>query len=194
MSSADESRRKSASLLLALVLALAAVLLTILYLEPGTRVPEGAGPGESPQSVSPSPTPTESSAAPATSGRPAGGGGTPQCVADGSGELDCPRSFTIVGNAVGLYPGGTVQLPLTFTNPNQNDIRVTSVTVSVTGSSRPSCGASNLRTSSYSGPGFVVPGNGSGSISLPLTMSHAAPDACQNVTFTLSYGGRAEEA
>jgi hypothetical protein len=108
--------------------------------------------------------------------------------------MACPKNFSIAGNTAGLYPGGTVQLPLTVENPNQQDIRVTGLTVSVVGTSASSCAASNLRTTDYTGPGFVVPGKGSRTISLPVTMARSAPDACQNVTFSLSYAGKAEKA
>ena len=108
--------------------------------------------------------------------------------------MSCPQNFTITGDAAGLFPGGTVQLPLTINNPNQQDIRVTSITVTVTDSSSASCGTSFLRTSNYTGPGFVVGANGSNTISLPIAMSRSAPDACQSVTFTLSYLAKAEQA
>jgi hypothetical protein len=115
-------------------------------------------------------------------------------VLEGSGEMTCPRHFEIEGKAIGLYPGGTVQLPLSIENPNEEDILVTAITVSVTGTSASACGTSNLQATDYTGPGFVVRAKDSGSLSLPLTMPREAPDACQGVTFILSYAGKAEPA
>lgn len=194
-------KNKRASILLAPLLAILAVILTIIALGPETRVPE-TSPERTP-TPTPTPSATPSPGATSTSGSTQGGSGGGQSGSGGSGVVQCtvgggnvacPKSFTIAGNAGGLYPGGTVQLPLTLSNPNSEDIRVTSITVSVAATSAPSCAAANLQPADYAGPGFVVPGNGSGTISLPLTLSHAAPDACQNVTFTLSYGGKAEPA
>jgi hypothetical protein len=85
-------------------------------------------------------------------------------------------------------------LPLTVTNPNDHAIRVTSIEVSVTKTSTASCDASFLSTPDYTGSGFVVPADGSSMVSLPITMARSAPDACQNVTFTLAYAGKAEQA
>jgi hypothetical protein len=70
---------------------------------------------------------------------------------------------------------------------------VTEITVAVTGTSNPSCATSYLQTRNYEGPPVVVPAGGTNTVSVPVTMSRAAPDACQGVTFTLSYGGKAEK-
>lgn len=196
----DRKKRKRASLLLALLLLLTALILTIVTLDRGTREPERAAPARPSQTTSPSPAPSPISSATAPVGPgPSGaagsaGGSGAGCVAEEPGSTACSRSFTLAGNTAGLFPGGTVQLPLTAENPNEEDIRVTLVMVSVAGTSASSCSASNLETTNYTGPGFVVPGNGSRTIALPVTMSRGAPDACQNVTFSLSYAGEAEEA
>ena len=71
---------------------------------------------------------------------------------------------------------------------------MTAIDVSVTGTSASSCGTSNLQASDYTGPGFAVQAMDSTSIVLSLTMSRAAPDACQNVTFTLAFTGEADQA
>jgi hypothetical protein len=120
-----------------------------------------------------------------------------RCVLTGTASSDgisCPKGFTIAGDTAGLYPGKTVQLPLTLANPNSEDIRVRTIAVSVAGASDSSCSIVNLRTSSYAGPGFVVAAGASRTIFLPIAMSREAPDACQDVTFTLVYSGKAEVA
>jgi len=102
--------------------------------------------------------------------------------------------FYISGDATGLYPGATVNLPLTVTNPNSAAIQVNSLTVSLSATDHPACvpDATSLTTSDYAGPPFVVPGNnGQATVALPLTMPHGTGDACQDTTFTLTYGGTA---
>jgi hypothetical protein len=102
--------------------------------------------------------------------------------------------FYISGDATGMYPGATVDLPLTVTNPNTAAIEVNSLTVSLTGSNRPACvpDPTNLTTANYAGPPFVVAGNnGTAMVTVPLTMPHGAGDGCQDTTFTLTYGGSA---
>jgi hypothetical protein len=102
--------------------------------------------------------------------------------------------FYITGDAVGLYPGATVNLPLTVTNPNSAAIQVNSLTVSLTGTDHPAClpNAANLTPSDYAGPPFVVAGNnGTAIVTVPVTMPHGSGDACQGTTFDLTYGGSA---
>lgn len=200
MSSAeDATRRKKAGLLFALALLVAAMILTIISLDPGTREPETAGPSQPTPTITPSTTAPPSLSGLSSLGGDQTGSGRSlesgvQCEVGSGGLVSCPQNFTIAGNTEGLFPGGTVQLPLTIDNPNPQGIRVTSITVTVTDSSSTSCGTSFLQTSNYTGPGFIVGANGSNTISLPLTMSRSATDACQSVTFTLSYGGKAEQA
>lgn len=193
---------RRATLLLAFLLLGAAVILMIVYLQPGTREPEGRPPGQASPTASPSGSPASEHVSADLYGDERadggdGGRGAVECVLTDSGQgsqIDCPKNFTMEGSAAGLFPGATVQLSLTITNPNEEDVRVTAVTVAVAATSNSSCSTSFLDPTNYAGPGFVVPGNGSNAISLPLTMSRDAPDACQNVTFTLSYGGKAETA
>lgn len=183
------ARRKRASILLSLLLLAAAVILTIISLQPGPDEP-GSGIPPLPSTSSPGvPGASEGSAQEGT------GIGTVECVLaepDAGSSIDCPRTFTIEGSASGLFPGATVPLLLTIRNPNDEAISVKTVTVSVAAASLRSCDTSVLHTTDYAGPGFVVRGHGSKVISLPLAMSRRASDACQKVTFTLSYDGRAE--
>lgn len=199
MVTGEETRkRKRANLVLALLLLATALILTIVTVDPGTRRPDRAAPARPSRTAVPSPSPASTSTAHVDSrlsdGGEAAGGSGAGCIADESGTVACPRNFTIAGHTAGLFPGGTVQVPLTVENPNEEDIRVTLLTVSVAGTSASACSASYVQTTNYTGPGFVVPGNGSAAISLPVTMSHSAPDACQNVTFSLSYAGEAKRA
>lgn len=198
----DRRHNKRASFVLALLLAVLAVILTIIALGPGDRRPRTAPPPAGPTalpSVPSSPSPADATPGAIGGGTggggAAGGGGSSGVVCTvGSVSVACPQGFTIAGDASGLYPGGTVELPLTLDNPYAEDIRVTSITVSVTGTSAPSCAASNLHTPDYEGPGIIVPAHGASSLSLAVSLSRSAPDGCQNVTFTLWYAGKAESA
>lgn len=116
--------------------------------------------------------------------------------ANGNGNGNTPHTFTISGSLSGVYPGeGTVTpayVYLTVTNPNNQNIQVTSLTLSV-GDASPACRAANLapatETVSFS---VVVPKNsqvGGTTFALPIRMLDSAPDACQNATFPLTLSG-----
>jgi hypothetical protein len=115
------------------------------------------------------------------------------------------RDFSISGSANALlYPGAAAQpIALTLTNPNSVAIYVTSLQVTVTGSSNAGCSpATNLsltQSNASSAAPVLVPA--SGSVSLPA-QGVSAPtirllnlpvnqDACKRATFSLSYSGSA---
>jgi hypothetical protein len=113
-----------------------------------------------------------------------------------NGNGNTPHTFTISGSLSGVYPGeGTVTpayVYLTVTNPNNQNIQVTSLTLSV-GDASPACRAANLapatETVSFS---VVVPKNsqvGGTTFAMPIRMLDSAPDACQNATFPLTLSG-----
>ena len=101
------------------------------------------------------------------------------------------KAFTIadVGTATGLVPGGTVTRKVRVTNPNSQDIKVTSLTTSV---GRPStaCPANAVTVAPLSVP-FVVAKNASADVPLTVRMAASAPNACRNLTFPLTYSGTA---
>jgi hypothetical protein len=111
-------------------------------------------------------------------------------------------NFGISGNAVGLfYPGGaTLPINIVITNPFNTTLTVTSVTVSVTGTSNAGCTSSN----------FTVVQNFSGSVNIPANTTEsfmtagvpqsswpmvrmadtgAIQDVCQSRTVNFSYSG-----
>jgi len=100
-------------------------------------------------------------------------------------------TFTIAGSVGGLYPGASAQLVLTVSNPQPFAIDVTSITTTV-GNPSASCSASNLTVAAFSG-NLTVPGRGSAKVTVPVALSHAAPDACQGVEFPLTYNGLAQK-
>jgi hypothetical protein len=91
--------------------------------------------------------------------------------------------FTISGKATGLYPGASLPLVLTVSNPQQFTIDVTSITTTV-GNASPSCPASLLTVTSFSGD-LLVPGQSKATHVVTATLSHATPDACQGVVFPI---------
>ena len=97
--------------------------------------------------------------------------------------------FSIGGGVTGLYPGLTVPMVLTVSNPGQTQITVTSVTTSV-GDASASCLAGDVSVSAFSGR-LVVPAHGSATLAVSATMAHTAPDGCQGAVFPFTYTGQA---
>jgi hypothetical protein len=100
--------------------------------------------------------------------------------------------FYISGGVSGLYPGQTANLNLTISNPQGFGITVTSISIYVNSPSAAGCPASYLSAPSTISVNLAVPAGGSAQYGLvTVTLSSAAPDACQGVTFPLVYGGTA---
>lgn len=123
---------------------------------------------------------------------------------NGGGNGNGHNTFTISGAPVtGLFPGAgypvgstshPVYIYLTVTNPNNQAIRVTSLSYTVNNASA-ACTKANLapttETVSFS---VVVPKNsslGGTTFPLPVSMSPSAVDACQNASFPLTLTGSA---
>jgi hypothetical protein len=103
------------------------------------------------------------------------------------------RSFSIVGAVTDLYPGAQKQLALTVTNPDNQDLKVTSLKVTVQDSNQPGCAAANLVATDFSGS-FVVKKHQSVTRQLPLRMVASPAASCQGATFPLQYEGTAVKA
>jgi hypothetical protein len=116
-----------------------------------------------------------------------------------------PKSFTITGSLSELLaPGVSRALALTISNPNNQQIFVTSLTVSVQpGSTKAGCdGSTNLQvtqSNASSTNALVIPANGqvilpSGAVSAPQVLMKnlsSNQDACKGASFTFSYSGTA---
>lgn len=126
--------------------------------------------------------------APGTRRPPGAGTGVPV-----NGSTYDPKSFSISGSVRDLYPGGTVPLVLTLTNPNTVAIRVSSLTVAVSAAGR-ACPASALDVSAYVPGSVVVPGNGTATATLQVRMTSDSPDGCRATSFRLTYSGTAVKA
>ena len=97
--------------------------------------------------------------------------------------------FGISGSVTGLYPGASMPLVLTVSNHQEFAIVVDSITTSV-GSPSPACASANLSVSQFTG-NLAVPAEGTSNVTVTVTLSHAAPDACQGAVFPLQYSGTA---
>ena len=95
--------------------------------------------------------------------------------------------FTLTTNYTGLYPDADVSVPVTVHNPAAYDLAIHTADVRV-GDATPSCAASNLEASSYSGD-VVAPAHRDATIRIRMHMVASAPDTCQGATFPLSFTG-----
>jgi hypothetical protein len=124
---------------------------------------------------------------------------------DEATRADGHRVFVISGSVTGLYPGAEPTLPLRVHNPLHRSISVHTITI-VADNANSGCAASNLAAgagptplnSVYTitlSPPLVIPaGHAVGGPQVPITLLKTAPDACQNATFLLRYGGTATRA
>lgn len=97
-------------------------------------------------------------------------------------------SFTIKGNVLGLYPGGTARLTLTITSKNGFPIKVKSVRVKVGNAA--GCPRTNLVVKHFRGS-LRVPAKAKRRLQLSVSMRRTAPDACMGARFPLRYTGKA---
>jgi hypothetical protein len=122
------------------------------------------------------------------------GNGNNQCVDPASENANCPHTFGVrVGQAPLLYPGVPRNLPVTFINPNNFAIKVTSYRVTVATSST-ACPASNLAVVAGTvslNPGLAIAKNDSTATTVPIKLIASAPDACQSVSFTITINASA---
>lgn len=122
------------------------------------------------------------------------GNGTNPCVDPASDNSSCPHTFGVrVGQAPLLYPGVARSLPVTFSNPNNFAISVSSYRVTVAASGT-ACPASNLQVPSGTvllNPGLAIAKSSSTPATVPIQLVGSAPDACQRATFTITVNASA---
>jgi hypothetical protein len=112
------------------------------------------------------------------------------------------HNFTIAGTPIAqLYPGGpTAPVNLVFTNPESTALTVTSVTVTIAGTSTPSCPVvGNFVVAQQLTQNVTVPANSTKSLSdlgVPQAnwpqlrmLDNGNQDACRNQSLSLSYSG-----
>lgn len=96
-------------------------------------------------------------------------------------------TFAISGKVSGLYPGKTLPLVLTVSNPNKYGITVRSISTAV-GNASSLCVAANVLVTSFTGALFVGPA-ATGKATVHATMVHSAPNACKGAVFAFHYKG-----
>jgi hypothetical protein len=111
---------------------------------------------------------------------------------DSAGGDTAGLPFVVSGDVGDLAPGVTRPLAVRLTNPNDADISVEALEVTV-GDGRAGCPGGTLHVGAFTGPVFVARG-GAAQISLPVTMVTSASPACQGATFPLTYAGSAVRA
>jgi hypothetical protein len=97
----------------------------------------------------------------------------------------------MTGSATGLYPGGSLPLIVTVSNPQPFAIDVTSVDVTVEDASA-DCPASYVRAQPFTGT-KIVRRSADADLTLSVEMLTTAPDACQGATFPLKLTGTATD-
>jgi hypothetical protein len=100
-----------------------------------------------------------------------------------------PAPFAIKGKVTGLYPGASLPLVLTVSNPEVVKIVVTSITTTVSSPSA-KCPASLVTVTPFSGKHAVL-AHGSGHVTVTASLAHVAPNACKGVVFPFHYSGLA---
>lgn len=100
------------------------------------------------------------------------------------------QQFTLTADYVGLYPNADLLAPVSVHNPLDYAIAVHTADVAVGGAS-PTCPASNLVASSFSGD-VTVPAGGDATIPIRMQMPASAPDTCQGAVFPLTFHATGE--
>jgi hypothetical protein len=113
------------------------------------------------------------------------------------------HSLDVSGTVVGsVGPGSSAQLVLTISNPNNQDVLLTSVSGNVTSvtsagiAGKPVCSASWYHVGSFSGSRTIVKG-ASTTIQLPVTFDDLAStnqDNCKRARYTYSFTAQARQA
>ena len=131
-----------------------------------------------------------------TTVKPQGAGVVLEAKADDKGDKTGSNghaSFSIVGAVTDLYPGAQRQLTVTVTNPGNQDLKVTSLNVTVRDSDKPGCLAANVVATGFRGS-LVIKKHQSVTTQLPVRMVASPSASCQGATFPLQYGGTAVKA
>jgi hypothetical protein len=144
-------------------------------------------------------TPSTQVLAPAASsnGNSSSSGSNDNCVEPSNGNGNCVKTFGVtVGSTPLLYPSLTRQLPVTFTNPNNFDIYITSykVSVGVPAAKAAGCPASSLQVPTGTvtlAPQLTATKNSSVTTNVAITLPADARPGCQNVPFSITVNASA---
>jgi hypothetical protein len=119
----------------------------------------------------------------------AGAGGKPV----GPGPTAAGPLVTFSGHADGLFPGSHLQLPVTVTNQQLSDTRVTGLRVTV-GAASPTCPGTTITIPDWTGNVVVAAKTGTATISLPVAMPTTTGDECAAKQYPLTFVGDARPA
>jgi hypothetical protein len=100
-----------------------------------------------------------------------------------------PKTFSISGHVVGLYPGSHSRLALRVRNPWSAAIRVTSLSARVGPSGRP-CPVQNVRIGRFGGS-LLVRARSARTVVVDAGLLASAPTGCAGAAFPLTFVGRA---
>jgi hypothetical protein len=109
---------------------------------------------------------------------------------------DSAKSLQVTSSPVtGLFPTGSIAVPVTVTNPNPYKVALSSLQVVGIATDRTGCSAGSVTgadLTGLSGAANVIAPSGSLTKDLTVTMSNAAENACQGASFNLSVRATAD--
>ena len=109
-------------------------------------------------------------------------------TATGTVTAATSKDLTVqVGAPVGLYPTGSVTIPVTVTNANDYRVQLDSIAFNGATVDKAGCTAATVTSTSGTYTDVAVPPGQSVRKDLTVSMSNAAEDACKNAVFTLGY-------
>jgi uncharacterized protein YfaS (alpha-2-macroglobulin family) len=113
----------------------------------------------------------------------------------GTATATTAKNLTVTAGAPsGLYPTGSVTMPVTVTNTNPYKVQLDTIDFVEATSSVPGCSASAISSTDGSYTDVVIAAGGSVTRDLTVSMSNAAEDACQGAAFTVRYLATARSA
>ena len=105
------------------------------------------------------------------------------------------KNLTVTaGSPNGLFPTGTVTMPVTITNNNTYKVQLDSIEFLTAAASVPGCSAGSVSSTGGTYQDVVIAPGASVSRDVTVSMSNAAEDACQGAAFTLRYLASARSA
>jgi hypothetical protein len=150
--------------------------------------------------VQPATTPTSNVAQPSS---PTLGGGNVSSNGNNGNGSNAGHPITLTGSVVGkIWPGSPATLNVTISNPNNQDIVVTSVTGAITSvtsaglDGRPVCSSSWYNVGSFTGSKTIAK-NANGQVSVPLTLTNLPStnqDNCKGSTVHFTFTAQAQQA
>lgn len=97
-----------------------------------------------------------------------------------------PTITATAAPATGLYPGATVPLTVTVSNPGDRAVALQSAVLDPVTSGTTGCAASVTATAPLAASLPTVPAGGSTTVDVTLRMASTAPDTCQGASFAVT--------